>query len=99
MTNNVDEKALDLLCEAILSLETVEECKSFLEDACSAMELKTISQRMVVAKMLSEKSVYSKIIEETGASTATISRVNKSLEYGAEGYRLVLSRMNKDAEK
>ncbi len=99
MTNNIDEKALDLLCEAILSLETVEECKSFLEDACSAMELKTISQRMVVAKMLSEKSVYSKIIEETGASTATISRVNKSLEYGAEGYRLVLSRMNKDAEK
>ena len=69
-----------------------------MEDACSAMELKTISQRMVVAKMLSEKSVYSKIIEETGASTATISRVNKSLEYGAEGYRLVLSRMNKEQE-
>ncbi|MBQ2943178.1 MAG: TrpR-like protein, YerC/YecD [Ruminococcus sp.] len=98
MTNNIDDKALTLLCEAILSLETVEECKSFLEDACSAMELKTISQRMVVAKMLSEKSVYSKIIEETGASTATISRVNKSLEYGAEGYRLVLSRMNKEQE-
>lgn len=99
MTNNIDEKALELLCEAILSLETVDECKSFLEDACSAMELKTISQRMVVAKMLSEKSVYSKIIEETGASTATISRVNKSLEYGAEGYRLVLSRMNKELDK
>lgn len=99
MTNNIDEKALNLLCEAILSLETIDECKSFLEDACSAMELKTISQRMVVAKMLSEKSVYSKIIEETGASTATISRVNKSLEYGAEGYRLVLSRMNKELDK
>lgn len=99
MTNNIDDKALDLLCEAILSLETVEECRSFLEDACSAMELKTISQRMVVAKMLSEKCVYSRIIEETGASTATISRVNKSLEYGAEGYRLVLSRMGENAEK
>ncbi len=96
MTNNIDDKALDLLCQAILSLETVEECRSFLEDACSAMELKTISQRMVVAKMLSERTVYSKIIEETGASTATISRVNKSLEYGAEGYRLVLSRMNQE---
>lgn len=94
MINNIDDKALDLLCRAILTLETVEECRSFLEDACSLMELRTISQRMVVAKMLSEKSVYSKIIEETGASTATISRVNKSLEYGAEGYRLVLSRLD-----
>ena len=93
MTNNIDDKALDLLCRAILTLETVEECRNFLEDACSLMELRTISQRMVVAKMLSEKSVYSKIIEETGASTATISRVNKSLEYGADGYRLVLSRL------
>lgn len=97
MTNNIDDKALDLLCEAILTLNTVEECRSFLEDACSEMELRTISQRMVVAKMLSEKSVYSRIIEETGASTATISRVNKSLEYGAEGYRLVLSRMNRES--
>lgn len=98
MTNNIDDKALDLLCEAILTLKTVEECRNFLEDACSLMELRTISQRMVVAKMLSEKSVYSKIIEETGASTATISRVNKSLEYGAEGYRLVLSRLDSKVE-
>ncbi|MBE6734899.1 MAG: TrpR-like protein YerC/YecD [Ruminococcaceae bacterium] len=98
MTNNIDDKALDLLCRAILTLETVEECRKFLEDACSHMELRTISQRMVVAKMLSEKSVYSKIIKETGASTATVSRVNKSLEYGAEGYRLVLSRLDSKVE-
>ncbi len=98
MNEIINDNAIDLLCDAFLSLRTKEECRSFLEDVCSDMELRAITQRIVVAKMLSEKCVYNKIIEETGASTATISRVNKSLEFGANGYRTVLSRMN-DTQK
>lgn len=93
MKEIIKDEYLDLLCEAILSLKTNEEVHSFLCDVCSHAELKAIVQRVVVAKMLSENCVYNKIIEETGASTATISRVNKSLEHGADGYKLVLARI------
>ncbi len=93
MNEMINENAIDLLCDAILSLESKEECRQFLKDVCSEMELRAITQRIVVAKMLSEKCVYNQIIEETGASTATISRVNKSLEFGANGYRTVLGRI------
>lgn len=98
MRETVKEEYIDLLCKAILSLKTEQEVHSFLTDVCSHAELKAITQRVVVAKMLSQNCVYNEIIEETGASTATISRVNKSLEHGADGYRLVLERLTKDGD-
>ena len=93
MKEIIKDEYIDLLCEAILSLKDMGEVNSFLCDVCSHAELKAITQRLVVAKMLSEDCVYNKIIEETGASTATISRVNKSLEHGADGYKTVLARL------
>lgn len=98
MKDFIKDEYIDLLCEAILSLNNKEEINSFLIDVCSTAELKAITQRLVVAKMLSEDSVYNKIIEETGASTATISRVNKSLERGAGGYKTVLARLAEEKE-
>ena len=85
------------LYEAVLSLRTPEECARFFEDLCTVTELKALSQRVVVAKMLSEKCVYSDIVAATGASTATISRVNRSLTYGCDAYSLVFSRMAEQA--
>ena len=85
-----------MLVEAILSLETEEEVTLFLEDLMTRKEILDSAQRMLVAKMLSEKVVYSKIAEETGASTATISRVNRAYQYGAGGYRTVLDRISKE---
>lgn len=94
MTDKLKDKNLDFLYDAILSLETKEECEAFFKDLCTVKELKSISQRVVVAKMLREKSVYSDIVEATGASTATISRVNRSLNYGEGGYDAVFDRLN-----
>ena len=74
------------LYETILKIETMEECEALFDDLCTKTELASISQRLVVAKMLSEKKVYSDIVAQTGASTATISRVNRSLAFGAGGY-------------
>ena len=82
----------DELFKAILSLETIDECYSFFDDLCTVPELKSFSQRYKVAKLLLEGKVYSDIVAETGASTATISRVNRSLAYGADGYRLVFEK-------
>ena len=82
-----------MLVDAILSLENEEEVALFLEDLMTRKEISDAAQRMLVAKLLSEKVVYSKIAEETGASTATISRVNRSYQYGAGGYRTVLERI------
>lgn len=87
------DQHLDDLFEAILSLETKEECYSFFEDLCTVLELKSISQRYEVAKMLSNHYVYSDIVAETGASTATISRVNRSINYGSGGYAMVFKRL------
>lgn len=81
---------------AILSLETPEECHAFFEDLCTVLELKSLSGRLEVAKQLSEHHVYSDIVESTGASTATISRVNRALQYGNGGYKLVLDRLKAD---
>lgn len=86
---------LDFMFEAILALETTEECYAFFDDLCTVQELKALSQRLQVAKMLSEQRVYSDIVAETGASTATISRVNRSLSYGSNGYKVVFDRMQK----
>ena len=85
-----------MLVEAILSLETEEEVALFLEDLMTRKEILDSAQRMLVAKMLSDKVVYSKIAEETGASTATISRVNRAYQYGSGGYRTVLDRISKE---
>ena len=84
--------AIDELYEAILCLETKEECSAFFDDLCTLLELQTLSQRLQVAKMLRENRVYSDIVAATSASTATISRVNKCLSYGNGGYRLALDR-------
>ena len=86
------------LAQALLSLRTPAEMQSFLEDLCTIQELKSMAQRYEVAELLDEKWTYAQISEKTGASTATISRVNRCLMYGAEGYRQVLERM-KQVEK
>ena len=96
MNNKLHNKNVDFLFKAILSLETREECYDFFEDLCTVQELKTLSQRIVVAKMLSEKSVYTDIVEQTGASTATISRVNRSLQYGCDGYDKIFNRIKEE---
>ena len=96
MNNKLQNENVDFLFKAILSLETTEECSDFLDDLCTVQELKTLSQRIVVAKMLSEKCVYTDIVEQTGASTATISRVNRSLQYGCDGYDKIFERIAKD---
>ncbi|MBQ6153063.1 MAG: TrpR-like protein, YerC/YecD [Ruminococcus sp.] len=85
------------LYKAILTLETVEECDAFFKDLCTIPELKALSQRFAVAVMLNQNMVYNKIVEATGASTATISRVKRSLDYeNAGGYGLVFERLKKD---
>ena len=85
-----------LLIKAIMSLKTEKECEIFLDDLMTKKEILDSAQRMLVAKMLSEQTVYSKIAVETGASTATISRVNRSYQYGSGGYRLVLERVKEE---
>ena len=87
---------VDALFEAVLSLQTVEECYAFFEDACTIKEILDISQRLKAAKMLSSGTNYADISRETGMSTATISRVSKCLEYGAGGYRTVIERVGAD---
>ncbi|MCR3922106.1 MAG: YerC/YecD family TrpR-related protein, partial [Firmicutes bacterium] len=86
----------DMLFEAILLLETEDECYQFFEDVCTINELKALSQRLQVAKMLKAGRTYQQIEHETGASTATISRVKRYLQYGAGGYELVLERLQAD---
>ncbi len=93
MARRLQDDNLDFLFKAVLSLENTDECYDFFEDLCTVQELKAISQRLVVAKMLSEKSVYTDIVDKTGASTATISRVNRSLQYGCDGYDRVFERL------
>ncbi len=84
---------IDKLFQAILMLETDEDCYRFFEDICTINEIHAIAQRLEVAKLLNDKKTYSEIEEMTGASTATISRINKCLVYGADGYKLVLAKM------
>lgn len=79
--------------EAILTLETVDECIRFFDDLCSVSELRAMEQRYQVAKLLYEGNIYNTILEQTGASSATISRVNRSLMYGADGYEIVFKRL------
>lgn len=93
MNKKIRTDAVDHLFDAILSLENKEECYNFFEDLCTVNELLSLSQRFEVATMLRERKTYLEIAEKTGASTATISRVNRSLNYGTDGYELIFKRM------
>ena len=100
MNDKIKTEAVDHLFEAILTLETKEDCYKFFEDVCTINEILSISQRYEVASMLEDKKTYLDIAKSTGASTATISRVNRSLNYGSDGYDMVFKRLankeNKD---
>ena len=91
--SKLESEDMDFLFEGVLSLETKEECYRFFEDICTINEIKAFEQRLQVARMLTEKRTYLDIASTTGASTATISRINRSLNYGNDGYKLVLSRL------
>ena len=99
MSKKIRTEAVDYLFQGILSLEDKEECYTFFEDICTINELLSLSQRFEVAKMLMDKRTYLDISEKTGASTATISRVNRSLNYGNDGYEMVFSRMEEKEAK
>ena len=99
MSKFVDKVSSDILYKALLTLETEEECRQFLDNLCTVSELKALEQRIEVATLLDKGMIYSEILEQTGASSATISRVNRCLQYGAGGYRTVLPRLKEqDAE-
>jgi TrpR-related protein YerC/YecD len=97
MTNNMPNKQLDAMFDAILSLRDREGCYAFFEDLCTMSELHAMGQRFQVAELLHRGSVYADIVAETGASTATVSRVNRSLLYGAGGYKLMFEPPEKQA--
>lgn len=93
MNPKLRDESMDRLFKAILELRTIEECYNFFEDIGTIAEIKAFAQRLEVACMLMEKKTYREIHEKTGASEATISRVNKALFYGADGYKLILERL------
>ena len=95
MNKKIRNEAVDHLFDAILCLKDREECYTFFEDVCTVNELLSLSQRFEVAKMLRQQKTYLEIAEKTGASTATISRVNRSLNYGNDGYDMVFKRLDK----
>ena len=96
INSKIKGEDIELLFEAILKLENKDECHRFFEDIATITELKSLSQRILVAKLLKEKKTYTEIAEETGASTATISRVNRCLNYGSDGYSIILDRINSE---
>ena len=93
MTKNEKREHGDLLYQAILTLKDLDECKKFFSDLCTVAGLRAMEQRFEVAMLLSDGMIYNDILERTGASSATISRVNRSLQYGADGYQAVLPRI------
>ena len=95
MNNKIHNDAVDSLFDAVLTLKDREECYRFFEDLCTVNELLSLSQRFEVASMLKDKRTYLDIADKTGASTATISRVNRSLNYGNDGYEMVFNRLGK----
>ena len=96
MNRKLKDEDMDILFRGILKLQTVEDCYDFFEDLCTIAELRAMVRRFQVARMLDEGRIYSDIVQETGASTATISRVNKCLVYGSDGYRKMLDRLKED---
>lgn len=99
MSKKIRTEAVDHLFEAILCLKDKEECYTFFEDVCTINEILSLSQRFEVARMLRQKKTYLDIAEKTGASTATISRVNRSLNYGNDGYDMIFERMDQKEEE
>lgn len=97
--SKLESKEMDFLCEAILSLKTKEEVYRFIEDICTINEIKDLEQRLQVSKMLKQKRTYLDIASSTGASTATISRVNRSLNYGSDGYNIIFDRVDWKEDK
>ena len=98
MNKKLKTEAVDHLFQAILTLKDINECYSLFEDVCTVNELLSLSQRYEVARMLRQKKTYLEIAEKTGASTATISRVNRSLNYGNDGYDMVFARLGSQDE-
>lgn len=96
MNKKIKTEAVDRLFDAILCLQNKEECYVFFEDLCTVNELLSLSQRFEVASMLGDHKTYLEIAEKTGASTATISRVNRSLNYGADGYDIIFQRLDQE---
>ncbi len=99
MESHSHDELLEYLCQGILTLQTPEECRHFLEDLCTASELQEMSRRLHAAKMLKNNRIYAEIAQTTGLSTATISRVNRCLKYGNEGYLTVLERLDRKAHR
>ena len=95
--SKIKDELVDQLFEAILKLKNIEECYRFFEDIATINEIKALAQRFEVAKMLRNKKTYIEIAEKTGASTATISRVNRALNYGANGYKIILDRLETES--
>ena len=93
MSKFIDKVSGDTLYRAVLTLKNEDECRRFFQDLCTVYELRAMEQRMDVAMLLDDGMIYSEVLEKTGASTATISRVNRSLQYGAEGYKTVIPRL------
>ena len=98
MNNKLKTPEMDQFFRAVLSLRTEKECYAFFEDICTVSELLAIAQRLQVARVLSEEARYQDICDRTGASSATISRVNRALHYGEDGYALVLERLKNESE-
>ena len=99
MTKNEKREHVDVLYEAILTLKDLDECKKFFSDLCTVAELRAMEQRFEVAMLLSDGMIYNDILERTGASSATISRVNRSLLGGAGGYESILEKMKESGEE
>ena len=95
MANKIQDNLTDQLFEAVLSLQDKEQCYKFFQDLCTVSEIKSMAQRLEVARMLNEGCIYETIVEKTGASSATISRVKRSLVYGEDGYNSVMDVVNK----
>ena len=96
MNSKLKDPVIDTFFNTVLRLESVEECYAFFEDVCTIAEIKSLAQRFQVAQMLYEGKTYTEIFDKTKVSTATISRVNRALEYGADGYRRAIERLNKN---
>lgn len=99
MNSKIKNELTDKLFRCILSMKNIEECYQLFEDLCTVHEIQAIAQRMEVAEMLDAKKTYVEIAEKTGASTATISRVNRALNYGTDGYRLAIERVKRNYPK
>ena len=98
MSKFLEKESSDTLYRAIVSLQDVDECRRFFQDLCTVSELKAMEQRMEVAMLLDQGLIYSDILERTGAYSATISRVNRCLHYGADGYQAVIPRLKERQE-